>query len=346
MNKKQRPLNNMAVLFALMIFVFLTLAMISTGAILFSLISWEIVKPESVRLWMILLIFAILSVLAGTIIAACFSDLPLKPLRVLNESLYQLAKGNFDVRLNFRFPKEMRELSDSFNRTAAELGNTEILRSDFVNHFSHEFKTPIISIKGFAELLKDNSLSDEERQEYLNIILEESARLTELSTNVLDLTKLENQQIVTHKHTFDVTEQIRRVIVLLQNKWEKKNIRFDIEMDEVSIVANEDMIQQVWINLFDNAIKFSPENSVIHILLIDNKNTITLSVQDHGVGMNEEQLRHIYSKFWQADQSHNGTGNGLGLCVVKKIIELHNGSILAESVLHEGSTFTVSLPKE
>lgn len=339
--------NNLSFYFSMIIFLVMLAAMAFTGSLLYGLAKWGWFTPQGIPdFWILLILLALLSTLAGTILGLCFSDVPLRPLRRTIEAMEQLAKGNFDTRLDFQYPQELKELSDSFNLMAKELGGTEILRSDFVNNFSHEFKTPIISIKGFAELLKDPRLPAEQREEYIDIILEESARLSELSTNVLNLTKLENTEIITDRHLFDLGEQVRKAALLLQQKWEKKELQMDFDLQDVMIYANEEMLLQVWINLLDNAIKFTPERGTIHVMLINNYDFVTIIVKDTGIGMHEEQLKHIFAKFYQGDQAHHGSGNGLGLCVVKKIVELHGGSILAESVLHQGSTFTVSLPKK
>jgi signal transduction histidine kinase len=215
----------------------------------------------------VILSMAIFSTVLGTAIAAFFSKKILKPIRKVVDATHKISQGDFNVNVDIRGAYELEELSSSFNRMAHELSTTETLRSDFINNFSHEFKTPIVSVRGFAKLLKDENLSESERQEYLDIIIAESERLASLSTNVLNLSKYENIEIMPDKTVFQLDEQIRKAIVLTEPKWTKKNITFDVEMKEVTIESSEDLAQQIWLNLLDNAIKFSEHGGAITIRL-------------------------------------------------------------------------------
>lgn len=288
--------------------------------------------------------FSLVSIIIGTVISMAFSDYPLAPLREIIAATDRLAEGDFDARINLKGPEELQNLNASFNHMAKELGSLEMLRMDFVNNFSHEFKTPIVSIRGFAKILKYDDLSKEERNEYLDIIINESERLAELSTNILNLSKIENQTIVTDKTLYNGSEQIRRIIALLQNRWMEKNIEIHFDCDEIDFYGNVELLNQVWTNLIDNAIKFSPEDSSIHIDIIKESNHIVVTVINRGKGMSEETITHIFDKFYQGDTSHSTKGNGIGLTLVKKIIELHEGSIIVTSH-DEGTTFEVIIPK-
>lgn len=290
-------------------------------------------------------LFAIfgLCVLIGTALTAFLSKKTLNPIRKVISATHKVAQGNFDVQVEIKGIGELEELSQSFNKMTHELSTIETLRSDFVNNFSHEFKTPIVSIRGFAKLLKDGNLNEEEKQEYLDIIITESERLAGLSTNVLSLSKYENIEIITDKNPFRLDEQIRRAIVLMEPKWSAKEITLNIELDKVIYTGNEDLTQQIWINLLDNAIKFCYQGGIINIRLLTENDVIKFTIQDDGSGMDEQTKKHVFDKFYQGDTSHSKTGNGLGLALVKRIVELCEGNIKVESEVGKGSKFTVLL---
>lgn len=288
--------------------------------------------------------FCLASVIIGTILSALFSRKPLKPMREIMQATDKIADGDYSVRLDLKGMEEFKTLSNKFNHMAEELGSVEMLRSDFVNNFSHEFKTPIVSIRGFAKALKWEDLTDKEREEYLDIIINESERLSDLSNNVLYLSKIQNQSILTDKHNYNLTEQIRLVIALLDKKFSLKNLEIIFDSEEYYITANEEMLKQVWINLLDNAIKFSPTNEKIQITSSTNDDNINISISNEGEGISKEALPHIFDRFYQGDVSHAANGNGLGLAIVKKIVQLHNGEIFVTSELNHDTTFTVTLP--
>lgn len=285
-----------------------------------------------------------ISFVVGVLLSFIVGRIPMKPIAKLIDAIDTLSSGDYSIRLPKRRLAVYQSLADSFNRLAEELGNTEMLRSDFINDFSHEFKTPIVSIRGFAKLLKNNQLSYEERDEYLNIIIEESGRLAALSNNVLNLNKLERQNIITNSVDINLAELVRRVILLTESKWHKKQLNLDINLQEIHFLCDPALISQLCINLIDNAIKFSEDKTEISILLQQHGNQVLFIVQDHGCGMDETILPNIYNKFYQADSSHSTEGNGLGLSVVTRIVTLYHGKIDVESAPGEGSTFTVSLP--
>lgn len=288
----------------------------------------------------------IVSTIVGVALTAFLSRIPLKPIRQLISAMDQLANGDFSVRIHLDHTDELEQLSRSFNRMAEELGNTELLRSDFINNFSHEFKTPIVSLRGFAKILKNNTLTDEERHEYLDIIISESNRLAQLSANVLNLSKVENLSIVTENEAFDLAEQIRRTILLLEPKWSRKNLDLIIDLDDITFYGNSSLLDQVWINLIDNAVKFSLDHSKIKIQLKQEEGFIVFRAIDNGYGMNADTREHIFDRFYQGDPSHAMEGNGIGLTVVQKIVALCKGTITVESEIGVGSIFTVRLPSK
>ena len=285
------------------------------------------------------------SVLLGTAITGFFSRKALNPIRKVIDATHKVTEGDFNVSVDLKGVYELEELSRSFNKMTTELSSIETLRSDFINNFSHEFKTPIVSVRGFAKLLKDGNLTEDEKYEYLDIIINESERLAQLSTNVLSLSKYENIEIIPDVSEFRLDEQIRRAIVLTEPKWSEKNITVDVALSEITFTANDDLTQQIWLNLIDNAVKFSNQNGGIIIRLEKWNGGVTFTIQDNGIGMDENTKAHIFDKFYQGDTSRSKAGNGLGLVIAKRITELHGGSIEVQSELGKGSKFSIWLPK-
>ncbi|MDN4618336.1 HAMP domain-containing sensor histidine kinase [Paenibacillus sp. PsM32] len=325
--------------FVTIIIIFLLLS--SLGLTTFSEPQNQTANPES-PIRSLFNIF-IICILIGTTITAFLSKKALNPIRRVIASIHQVAAGNFNVKVDIKGIGELEELSESFNKMTQELASIETLRSDFINNFSHEFKTPIISIRGFAKLLQDNNLTEEERTEYLNIIVTESERLSALSSNILMLAKYENLEIIVDQSSFRLDEQIRKTIILMELKWSAKHLNINIDLEKVTFFGNEELTQQIWINLLDNAIKFSDPDSSITINLEKIENEIRFTIQDEGMGMNEETKSHIFDKFFQGNTSHASTGNGLGLPLVKRIVDLCRGKIQVQSELGNGSLFTILL---
>ena len=269
----------------------------------------------------------------------------LKPCQEIIVAADRIAGGDYDVHVSEgKGPKVFNELAHSFNRMADELGSVETLRCDFVNTMSHEFKTPIASISGFAKMLERDDLSEEERREYLEIIVSESERLTELSTNILNLSKLENQTIVLDKAKLNISEEIRLAVVLLAQKIEKKNLDIEFDGEEVYAVGNRELLKQVWINLLDNAIKYSPENGKIGIEVIAENAEAVVHISNGGEPISLEEAEHIFNKFYRSDKTRTLPGNGLGLAIARRIVELHDGNIGVIKSDEEGTIFEVRLP--
>lgn len=282
----------------------------------------------------------------GAVFSFIISKLALRPINRLINKIDDLASGDFASRMEAdeligKIPC-FRDLTNTFNKLANELQNTELLRSDFINNFSHEFKTPIVSIAGFAKLLKKGNLTDEEKEQYLSAIEEESIRLTYMATNVLNLTKVENTSVLYDVSRYNVSEQIRSCFLLLESKWSKKNIDFNLDFEEHVINANEELLKQVFINLIDNAIKFSPVNGKIDVVARVEDWYYTFSITNYGCEIPKEKHKKIFNKFYQADESHSSSGNGIGLAIAKKVIDLHNGDIYVSSE-NNSVTFTFEI---
>lgn len=293
-----------------------------------------------------LIVGLVVSVIIGTCISAAVASKIVRPVREVKKAMHRVEKGDFSQRLEVTgFNGEIDELIESYNKMAQELGGIEMFRENFINSFSHEFKTPIVSIQGFAKQLKKENLSEEKKQEYIDIIISESKRLTNLSSNILMLSKLENQQIITDKTSFSLDEQIRNCILLLEKQWTAKDISFDIDMQEIQYTTNAEMLSQVWVNIIGNAIKFSPEGSSIRVKLFKEGDVITAEITDRGIGMDQQTISHIFERFYQGDRAHASEGNGLGLPLVKRIVELCNGNIRVESQYGKGTNFIVTLPE-
>lgn len=266
------------------------------------------------------------------------------PISKINDATKKVTKGEYNIELETTRKDEIGELTENFNKMIKGLQSTENLQKEFINNVSHEIKTPISSIEGFAKFLKEDNLSKEEREEYSNIIIEESERLSNLTSKMLKLSKLHNQEIIVNKQEIMVAEQIRKAISVLEHKWSQKDIKINVSLQEIMILGDEDLIFQVWMNLIENAIKFSKQNGKIDIKLIKEKSNIIVTIKDYGIGMSEDELEKIFERFYQIDKSHSEEGSGLGLAIVKRIIELSNGSIRIESKENKGTIVTVQLP--
>ena len=295
-----------------------------------------------------LLIMLGVCTLIGTVLAGKFGFYYLRPLKRLISATKEVKRGNYKVQIPEEqgLESEMGSLIVNFNEMVRELDGIELFRNDFINNFSHEFKTPIVSIRGFAKELQREDLTPEQRREYATIIAEESDRLARLSTNVLELSKLENQQIVSGKTQFDLDEQLRQCILLLEPQWSQKQIEMIPELGAVSICSNAEMLSHIWKNLLSNAIKFTPEGGTVWVTLTASERAVTVTVKDTGVGMSEEVKSHIFEKFYQGDPSHHRKGYGIGLTMVDRVVKLCGGTVTVESEVGVGSTFTVVLPNE
>ena len=269
----------------------------------------------------------------------------IEPIEIVNDSLKKVAKGDFSVEIspevNEKHIEELEELIDNFNRTVHELNGMDYMRKDFMSNVSHEIKTPIASIMGFTEMLQDENLNDEERMQYLKLLNDEANRLSRLCSNMLKISRFDNQAIIAKDDSINVAEQIRKILIMMVEKWEEKEINLDIDVADFEIMTNKDLLLEVWINLFDNAFKYSDSGTTIHVKSEKVEDSFAIIIQDEGIGIPKEKITHIFDKFYQCDESHKKVGNGLGLAIVKRIIELLDYSISCESVEGCGTKFTV-----
>lgn len=350
-NREYNSRLQLALMLSLIVFVINGIAMLITYFFLFLLAKLNVLKVTEGRIGVLdVTVFIFFSsMVIGFILSNSMGKIPLKPFSRLINELNRLAHGDFTARLHFSRPINshpiFKGIEDSFNSAAEELEHTELLRSDFINSFSHEFRTPIASITGFAGLLRRGDLTDEEKNEYLTVIEEESLRLSEMASNILNLSRIENQTILRDITAFNLSEEIRGAVLLLVDKWSKKNIYMDLRFSEYSIEGNRELLKQVWINLLDNAIKFSDENGIVSVDITEDNGSIIVSISNGGKEIPPGEISYIYNRFYQVDKSHSKGGNGIGLAVVKKVCVLHRGSINAVSG-NGLTTFTVTLPEK
>ncbi|CAM4250661.1 HAMP domain-containing sensor histidine kinase [Paenibacillus typhae] len=334
---------------ALVLSVFLIL--LCNGILMFGL-SMLIVKSGLIdvgrfHIFWLVSVLLLASVLTGTAITAIVGRKLLAPINDLSDAAKRVAKGDFGARVAYEDHKVdvIGEMAVNFNSMVHELGSMETLRNDFIVNVSHEFKTPIAAIEGYATLMQDQELTPEERADYSRLIIESTRQLSSLSSNILKLAKLENQEIVGGKTEFALDEQLRQALLLLEAQWNDKRINLDLTLEPVVYYGNEELLMQVWLNLLVNAFKFTDNGGEVAVSLLDTgADIIMVQISDSGTGMTEEVMKRIFEKFYQGDKSRSAEGNGLGLPLVRRIVELSGGSVSVESTPGKGSVFTVRLP--
>ena len=325
-----------------MLFVLLTVTMLLTIA-LTSIIAqtWKI-DEDNVLLFAVVILT--ISIVFGIALSFAYSAIIIRSSKPYLNALQKVAEGDFSVRIEDSAVFANLNIAKNFNHMVSQLDSVETLRENFVSDFSHEFKTPIVSIAGFAKLLKDPTLTAEQRNEYLDVIIDESNRLVELSESVLLLNRLESQEIT--KENYQLDEQMRQCVLMFEQQCAAKGIELNVDLeDHVVINSNYKLLSQVVVNLLSNAVKFTDSGGSITVGCKTKGLNVLITVADTGCGMDEETKGNIFNKFFQGDTSHTTPGNGLGLSIVKKIIELLDGQIFVQSKLGEGSTFTISLLK-
>ncbi|MBQ4267001.1 MAG: HAMP domain-containing histidine kinase [Clostridia bacterium] len=272
-----------------------------------------------------------------------------KPLEKILDATREITNGNFKVRLEpihrRGFRNELDVIMEDFNKMAEELDGNATMKNDFIADVSHEFKTPLSVIQNYATMLQDPELDEEKKQEYARVLCDTSKNLSELVSNILKLNKLENQQIFPEKKPFNLSEQLCECMLVYEAQFEKKKLEIELDLDENLIIkADYDLLMHVWHNLFSNAIKFNCEEGKIFLKLERQANLAVVKVRDTGCGMTEETSKHIFEKFYQGDTSRSTQGNGLGLALVKRVIDITGGDIQVQSEVGKGTEFIVFLP--
>ncbi len=296
-------------------------------------------------------------VLIGTVLFACAiiasvmtfvqTRATSKSMTQITEALNKMANGDFSSHLEIKsHERYMEEIAENINKVMAELNSATLLKKDFIRNFSHEFKTPIASIKGFSELLcRDKTLSEEEKEKYYRIICEESTRLSNLAGMTLMLSKLQSQTITPDKEGFFVDEQIEECALLLYGEVERKNLDVQIDVGHIFVYASRELLKELWINLFSNAIKYTNDGGNIKIHSYETTSEHIIAFADDGIGITAEAKKHIFDEYFQENTSRLGNGIGLGLAICKKITDLNGWDISVTSQVGQGSIFEIHIPK-
>lgn len=274
-----------------------------------------------------------------------------RPVKRITDAAEKIMQGDFTVRIQpqsrFAIDERFNEVIGCFNKMAEELGSVETLRTDFISNVSHEMKTPLAVMQNYGTLLQAPTLSEEKRIEYAKGVTDGSRRMAEMMTNILKLNRLENQQIFPMAAEFDLSEQICECLLQYENVWEKLNIEIDTDIvDDIKVKADAELLSLVWNNLFSNAFKFTEPGGMVRVSLYDTAHHAVVKVQDTGCGMTAEVGAHIFEKFYQGDTSHAVHGNGLGLALVKRVIDIMQGEISVESTIGKGTIFTIKIRKK
>lgn len=326
-------------------YILIALSEIVIAAAIALLLNWLLDSVLEFQLppWLWVVVFSVvLSVVLGWLLSVLF----FAPIIRLSRAMRKVGEGDFSIQLETASRiREVRDTYDNFNIMTQALQSTEIIQTDFVSNVSHEFKTPINAIEGYATLLQSVPQSEEEAL-YVEKILLNTRRLNELVSNVLLLSRVDHQAINTTPTRYRLDEQIRKAIVLLEPKWSEKDLELDVDLDTLEYTGDESMLLHVWVNLMDNAIKFDPYGGFLRVRLRHEPDKAVFTVEDSGPGIPADAQKHIFDKFYQADSSRMAEGNGLGLALVKRVLDLCGGTIAAENLPEAGCRFTVTLPLE
>lgn len=302
-------------------------------------------RNNSVMMQLRGLLVPILTILSFSFSSSVMTKKVVAPIVALSKATHEIAKGDFDIQVKETKRKdEIGDLERSFNLMAKELKSSEFMRKDFISNVSHEFKTPLSIIKGYGALLADDGLPPQERRQYARMIEHESDRLIALTGNILRLSKLDNQAIQTNNAPFSLDEQIRQAALAMQPAWSARSIEWDIDLQPCDFVGDEELLSHVWLNLLDNAVKFSPEGGVVSVTMRREEGGVYVDVADQGDGMDEDTMARIFDQFYQGDTSLAKEGSGLGLSIVKRIVDIYHGSIEVRSKPGQGTRFGVRLP--
>lgn len=337
--KRNQIFNRITLMVVLGLFALLAISSSITFGMSALVANWMNVSEDNILVFG--LIVLVMSVVFGLALSFAYSAVVIRASKPYLEALQRVAECDFSVRITDPTIFANFGIAQNFNNMAQQLQSVETLREGFINDFSHEFKTPIVSIAGFAKLLKDPKLSAEQRNEFLDVIIAESDRLVGLSESVLMLNRLDTQVVVREQYSLD--EQLRQCVLMFDRQCQAKNIELEANIDDnVTINSNAKLLNQVWVNLLSNAVKFTPDGGKIVVSCEVKDNAIAVSVADNGCGMSAEVMQNIFNKFYQGDKSRTTQGNGLGLAIVKKIVEILDGDISVRSEVGKGSLFSVT----
>ncbi|MBQ7839158.1 MAG: HAMP domain-containing histidine kinase [Lachnospiraceae bacterium] len=333
----------LSLMFSIIVFFILVITMFITTFFVMFLYHSDILllqKPYGFILYL-----AVVSIIIGTVGSRIIASRAISSITRINAATIEVAQGNFSVEIDENIPvDELHSMAHNFNLMTRELSKTEMLRKDFINNVSHEFKTPLAAIEGYATLLQNKTLDEEKKDAYIRKIIYNTRRLTALTGNILLLSRLENQEITPEKETFSLDEQIRQILLLYETQWMEKKLELDIDLDAADYCGNEELLSHVWQNLIGNAIKFSNPGGTISARLLRLENYVKVTIMDNGIGMDAETEKRIFEKFYQGNTAHTTEGNGLGLTLVKRIVDLHDGTIEVKSQPGQGTAFLLTLP--
>lgn len=275
----------------------------------------------------------------------------IRPIKKIIQAAEKMSEGDFSVRVpevkGILGEDMFNQIGDCFNKMAEELSHVETLRTDFVANVSHELKTPLAVMQNYGTMLQAPDLPDEKREEYAKAITGACRRLANLITNILKLNKLENQQIYPVVKEYDLNEQICECLLQFEDRWEEKGLIIETDLEDgVMLHSDAELLSHVWNNLFSNAIKFTEPGGTVSVSLKSTEHHVIVKVSDTGCGMSPEVGAHIFDKFYQGDTSHSTQGNGLGLALVKRVVDIMHGEISVESAIGKGSTFTVKFRRQ
>ena len=340
--KKEKPKKNyFFASISIIVFVCLVCVLLFFYALNILDYTFKFINLEAANPITTLSILLVMSLVLGVGISLIVGKNVSKPIEDMKKATTEIAKGNFNVKIPQVKNKTINEIIENFNTMAEELKSIETLKSDFISNVSHEFKTPLSIIQTYTKAISKPTLAEEDKKRYIEVIDNNVKKLTNLTQNILSLSKLENQRIEIEKSSFWLDEEIRQCILLLEPKWKAKNLKLNINLDKVKYFGARDLISQVWQNLLDNAIKFSNPGGQISVSLKMQADKIVAIVADSGVGIPADNLPRIFDKFYQADTSRSSSGNGLGLALVKRIVESLDGTISVSSEENKGTTFRI-----
>lgn len=343
-NKFRRAGLKQSIVFAIIIFAVMTVSYVIVIYIRSFLFRHGISETHKAYVSIRNITVAVESIFVGSVVSLIAARYLLRPLDEAISVLNAVSKRDFTVKMHkYRHGRILKRLSRTLNNTVDELASVELLRMDFINNFSHEFKTPIVSIEGFAKLIKDGNLTEEEKNEFLDIIISESERLTKMSSNMLLLSFVEKSEHIGPLTKCNVSEQIRKTIASMYVKGSAVNAEISFDGGEIYAECSPELMGHVWTNLIDNAVKYSADNPVIAVSAKESEGYAVISISDNGKGIGADELSRIFDKFYRTPGAEKN-GNGIGLAIVQKIIKLHNGEISVESAEGTGSTFTVRIP--